>query len=399
MLTEKQLDRYAEVLLWGLKTARRGPVRKNDCVLLRYDLPAAALAERVYDRLLHAGIHPIHRSGLPPAMEASFYGISNRNQLRFQEPGSDVLFRHLNGAIYILAPTSLTHLAHIDPKRIGTAALARKPLRDILDEREAHGDFSWTLCLYPTDALARHAGLTMDAYSHQIAKACFLNRRDPVSHWREIFRAADGIKKRLNRMDVRYFHVESQNIDMEITPGENRKWIGISGHNIPSFELFLSPDWRGTRGIYFADQLSYRSGNKVSGVRLEFRKGAVIQARADSGEAFLRQQLETDKGAARVGEFSLTDRRFSKIDTFMADTLFDENFGGRNGNCHIAVGASYSDTYDGDPAELTRERKQTLGFNDSAIHWDLVNTEKKRVTAHINGGGKQTIYENGIFTF
>jgi aminopeptidase len=104
-----------------------------------------------------------------------------------------------------------------------------------------------------------------------------------------------------------------------------------------------------------------------------------------------------DRGAGRVGEFSLTDRRFSRIDRFMANTLFDENFGGRYGNCHIALGDSYSDTYDGDPSRLTKAIKKKLGFNESALHWDLVNTEKKTVTAHLKTGEKVLIYEDGIF--
>jgi len=106
-----------------------------------------------------------------------------------------------------------------------------------------------------------------------------------------------------------------------------------------------------------------------------------------------------DQGASRVGEFSLTDRRFSRIDRFMADTLFDENFGGKHGNCHVALGASYTDTYNGDPAEMTPALKKKLGFNDSALHWDLVNTEDKIVTAHLTSGRKIVIYEGGVFRY
>ncbi|MCX5850442.1 MAG: aminopeptidase, partial [Deltaproteobacteria bacterium] len=105
-----------------------------------------------------------------------------------------------------------------------------------------------------------------------------------------------------------------------------------------------------------------------------------------------------DRGANKVGEFSLTDRRFSRIDRFMADTLFDENYGGRYGNCHIALGSSYSDTYDGSTARLTKERKESLGFNDSALHWDLVNTEEKTVTALLASGKQVVIYQDGMFT-
>ena len=105
-----------------------------------------------------------------------------------------------------------------------------------------------------------------------------------------------------------------------------------------------------------------------------------------------------DVGACRLGEFSLTDKRFSKIDCFMANTLFDENHGGKFGNCHVALGSSYTEAFDGDKAKLTKRLKERIGFNDSALHWDLVNTEKKQVTAHLKGGKTKIIYENGLFT-
>lgn len=199
-------------------------------------------------------------------------------------------------------------------------------------------------------------------------------------------------------MKVSRYRVESEHTDLTVTPGLQRKWVGISGHNIPSFELFLSPDWRGTEGHYYADQPTYRSGNYVQGIRLQFRAGSVVKAAAEQGEDFLVKQIAMDRGARKLGEFSLTDKRFSRITSFMANTLYDENYGGANGNCHVALGASYSDTYDGDASGLTPDRKKELGFNDSALHWDLVNTERKRVVAHVSGGRSVTIYEDGVFT-
>jgi aminopeptidase len=83
----------------------------------------------------------------------------------------------------------------------------------------------------------------------------------------------------------------------------------------------------------------------------------------------------------------------------MANTLFDENHGGTSGNCHLAVGSSYADTYAGNPATLTKERMKKLGFNDSALHWDLINTEEKTVTAHLKSGKKVLIYEKGKFRY
>jgi aminopeptidase len=253
--------------------------------------------------------------------------------------------------------------------------------------------------LFPTQELAKKAGLTIKQYTAQVSRACYLDKPDPVQAWKSIYKDAMTIKRWLNGLDLKYLHIESKNIDLKISPGEKRRWVGISGHNIPSFEIFHSPDYRGTEGVYYADQPSYRSGNIVKGVRLTFKRGSVVKVEAKKGEAFIAKQATMDKGAGRVGEFSLTDKRFSRINRFMASTLYDENYGGPNGNCHLALGSSYSDSYDGDHARLTKDRKEKLGFNDSALHWDLVNTEKKMVTAHLSSGKKIIIYENGRFVY
>lgn len=399
MLTKKQLDKYSDVLLWGLKTARKEKFNKGDIVMVRFDLPAVKLAEFIQSRLLEMGMNAILRPGLTPAMEHNFYEKAKNNQLVFVGRWENELCKNLNGSIHLHAPESLTHLSDIDPKKIGKAIVARKQLREILQKREEKHEYGWTLCMMPTEELAKKAGLSPKQYANQIVKACYLDKPDPVRTWKGIFKEAVYVKEWLNRMKIKYYQVESENIDLKITPGKRRRWIGVSGHNIPSFEIFISPDWRGTEGVYYANQPSFRTGNYVEDVRLTFGKGAVVKIEAKKGKEFVVKQLSMDRGAGRVGEFSLTDKRFSRINRFMANTLYDENYGGRYGNCHLAVGASYTDTYDGDAAKLTKPMKKNLGFNDSALHWDLVNTQKKNVTAHLKDGGKVVIYENGMFRY
>ncbi len=399
MLTKEQMDNYADVLLWGLKSARKEKFKRNEIVLVQFDQAAVKLAEILQGKILDLGINPVMRLGATTIMEHNFYKKANNRQLVFKGPWEEGFCKSLNGSISLRAPESLTHLSDIDPKRIGKAVVARKPLRDILWKKEDEGSFGWTICSLQTEGQAKKAGLSLRQYTNQIIRACYLDKSDPVKEWKSIFRNAISIKKWMNSMEVKYYHVESENMDLKIRPGERRKWLGVSGHNIPSFEIFISPDWRGTKGVYYADQPSFRSGNYVKGVRLTFKRGSAVEVEARNGKEFAVKQMAMDKGACRVGEFSLTDKRFSRINRFMANTLYDENFGGRYGNCHLAVGMSYSDTYDGDPAELTKEMKKKLGFNDSALHWDLVNTEKKTVTAHLKTGKRMVVYENGMFNF
>ncbi len=397
MFSTDELKKYARTLWWGLSTARTSPYTPGDLILLRFDQPATPLAEAVFDLLMDEGMVPVARQNLTSNMELSFYGKGSDTQIKTVPPGDRELMQNLSGLISLIAPQSLTHLAGTDPSKIGQAAVARKFLREIMEGREQTGAFGWTLCAYPTPEQARCAGLSVEEYARVIRQACFLDDADPAARWAGVFEDAQRVKQALGQLDIQSLRIESEHCDLIVTPGAQRRWLGVSGHNIPSFEIFLSPDWRGTEGVYFADQPSYRSGNRVEGVRLEFKVGRAVTVTAKEGQEFVQKQLAMDEGAAQLGEFSLTDRRHSRIDTFMANTLFDENFGGPFGNCHVAVGASYADTFAGDQATLDAELKQTLGFNDSALHWDLVNTEDKTVTATLAGGGSKVIYTGGEF--
>ncbi|WP_041720470.1 aminopeptidase [Pseudodesulfovibrio piezophilus] len=399
MFTKEELKKYAETLWWGLSTARTNPYQPGDFILLRFDTDALPLAEVMLDLLIEKGMNPVPRQNMTSQMELSFYGKSNDAQLTSIPAGDKEFMGGLNGLISLISPASLTHLQSVDPKRIGTAAVARKFMRDIMEKREQTGDFGWTLCIYPTKALAESAGLSMEEFKRQVVKACFLDDENPPARWEQIFAEAEKVKAWLNALDIEHLNIKSKQTDLIVVPGEQRRWLGVSGHNIPSFEIFLSPDWRGTEGIYYADQPSFRSGNYVEGVRLTFENGIAVKTEAKAGDEFVAKQLTLDTGANRLGEFSLTDRRFSKISAFMANTLFDENYGGEHGNCHVAVGASYADTYAGDQSTLDETKKKELGFNDSALHWDLVNTEPKTVTATLKGGKELIIYKDGEFQY
>jgi len=401
MFTDKQLENYTRVMIWALEKARGKRYKKGEVIRLAFDLSAMELSEAIHKHLVKEGRHVIVKPIMNETMEYDLYKFANNKQLKYVGPWEDKFFNSLNGSIYLSAPASLIHLKDIDPKKMGKAAVARKHLKNILEEREQKKLFGWTLCMYPTEALAEKAGIDIYEYARQIEKACYLNEDDAVAKWSEVMANAQKARKWLDSIlkDTKYLHVESDNMDIKIVPGEKRQWVGPSGHNIPGFEIFLSPDCRYTEGVYYANLPSYRSGNFVEKIRIVFKNGKATDISAESGEEFTRKMAAMDDGACKVGEFSLTDKRFSPIDTFMADILYDENFGGDYGNCHLALGNSYSQTYDGNQSSLTKELKKELGFNSSALHWDLINTEDKVVTAHFKNGDSKIIYEKGMFSY
>ena len=399
VLSKTQLEKYADALIWGLTTARTEKFKKYDNILVRCDLEGRELGEIVYRKLIERKFNVIFNFVSSPAIERAFYQCSDEKQRGFLAPWDKEMYGRLNGSVAITAPASLTHLKDIDPRRQSQVAMARKPLWDIRNGREEKGKFSSTLCTCPTEELAKRAGLSLKEYADQVAKACYLNEPDAAKKWEQIYRDTAAIKKWIDGLGIDTIRTESDSMDFEVKLGEKRKFLGLSGHNIPSFEIFTSPDWRGTKGIYYANLPTFRGGNYIEKIRLEFRDGRAVKISAAAGEDYVKKTMATDKGAAQLGEYSLTDKRFSKIDRFMADILFDENHGGKHGNCHVAVGFSYTDTFDGPPAKLTKEAKTKLGYNDSAVHWDLINTEDKKVTATLKSGKKVTLYEKGQFKY
>jgi aminopeptidase len=334
-----------------------------------------------------------------PGMNLSrdFYDVAGEEQLdHFPAAYMRGLIDEMDHQVSVIADSDPHALEGVDPARIMRRGEAMRPLLDWRGEKENAGRFSWTLGLYGTPAMAAEAGMGEEEYWEQIVHACFLDQDDPIARWREVGRQLDEARSRLDALDIERVHIEGEDVDLWVTVGEQRRWLGGRGRNVPSFELFTSPDWRGTEGWIRFDQPLYRYGNLVKGIRLAFADGLVTEASAAENERTLLEMIATE-GADRVGEFSLTDRRFSRITRFMAQTLYDENVGGPFGNTHIALGRSYQDAYAGDPAAVAPADWQRLGFNSSSVHTDIVSTTDRLVTATLRDGSERVIYRDGEF--
>ncbi len=395
---QETLERYADVLLWSLGIARKKALRKSEFIQVRFDLPALPLAEMVVRRLHEKGQIPLPVAEPTACMQHDRLLHANNKRLAMETPGERELLGALAGSIRIMAPQSLTHLQGIDPEQSDIAQRGRKPLENILHQREQAGDYAWTIGVYPSQGAAESCGMTMEDYARQIELSCMLERGAPVMEWIQLRRKLQAVTDALNALPTSGLRVQSENIDLLLSLGERRRWVCFTGRNMPSFEIYTSPDWRGTEGRYYADLPCHRYGYRISGLSLEFRRGEAVTVQAKEGLIPAREQLRLDPGANKPGEFSLVDKRFSPINAYMANALYDENHGGEHGSCHLALGQAYANTYAA-PQTLSMEAARTFGFNYSSLHWDLVNTEPKEVHALLRGGGKELIYAEGQFTF
>ncbi len=390
------IKRYADVLVNYALNSGEGlkPGEVVDCVVPDVAKP---LALELQNAILLAGGQPLIRL-MPTGFDKDFFLRANKEQLTFF-PKKMLRARLdlLDHQIGVIADVDPEDLKEIDPEKIITARDAKREYRDWFTDKETQGKFTWTIALWGVQAKADLVGISLEEYWQQIINACFLDQEDPVAEWKKIAALQQEIKTKLNALEIDHLTVKGEDVDLTIKLGANRIWQAGSGRNIPSFEFFTSPDWRGTEGWIAFNQPVYRYGRVMSGVKLKFEKGIVVEAEAKEGYDLLVQMLKSPD-ANKVGEFSLTDGRMSRITHVMAETLFDENIGGPFGNTHIAVGMAYKDCFRGNAAELSPLEWEELGFNNSAEHTDIVSTTDRTVVAYLTDGTEKTIYKKGEFT-
>lgn len=397
MPTDLIYQKYADVLVNFALNGGEG-VKPNEVVQILVPDVAKPMYGALQQAILKAGAHMLGRF-LPTGFTRDFYDLASDAQLTFfPETYIKQRTKLIDHSIAILAEHDLHELTGVEPKKIFANRKSQQKVRQWLNDKEARGKFTWTLGLFGTKAMAKEAGLSLEEYWQQIIKACFLDYDDPVTKWKKVSSEIEAIRAKLQSLPIKRLHIESADTDLWVTLGEKRKWKAGGGRNIPSFEIFVSPDWRGTEGKIQFNQPLYQYGNLIEDVFLEFKNGKVIKATAKKNQNVLREMI-AQKDADKVGEFSLTDKRFSRIDKFMANTLFDENIGGAHGNTHLALGMSYVDTYDGDVQLVTKQELKQLGFNNvyCSVHTDIISTLDRVVTAEFKDGSQKVIYAHGQF--
>jgi aminopeptidase len=402
--SKKILENYAKVLVNFALNDGKG-IKKGEVVHLNATESAKPLFIEVRNQIIRSGGHVI-ANFLPDgtvdrrSVTREFFELASPTQLDWF-PAKYVrgLVDEIQHSIHLLAHSNPHELKGIDPKKVMRRGKAWKPFRDWENAKELRDEFSWTIGLYGTEAMAKEAGMSIQAYWQQIINACFLDKKDPVAEWKKMIQFIRGTAKNLNKLNPKIdkLHVEGPDADLWISMGKKRKWVGGTGKNIPSFEIFTSPDWRGTNGWIRFNQPLYRYGNKITGIQLWFKDGVVVKSSAKTNEKLLKEMIATP-GANKIGEYSITDKRTSRITKFMAETLYDENIGGPQGNTHLALGMAYKDTCTDNIADMTQEQFDDLGFNDSSVHTDIISTAPRTVTAHLHDGTQKVIYKDGMYT-
>lgn len=341
-------------------------VEPGDNVSLNVQGLAAPMAQALVREVLAADAYPILRMTYPEYEE----DIANHAPDAYFDSSPEFELneiRQIQAWIRIRAPHNTRALQNADKTRNSRWLKRMRPVQNIRLEQTR-----WLGTLFPTNALAQDAGMSLEEYERFVYDAMFLLDDDPVARWQEQEAYQTRLQDRLSQ--AREIRIVAEDTDLTLNTG-GRTWVNSAGrHNMPCGEVFTGPIESSANGVITYRVPSSVSGVEVENIRLRFKDGKVIEAEADRGDDLLQAQLDSDEGARYLGELGIGTNY--RIQQATKQILFDEKIGG---TVHLAVGRSYP---------------ETGGVNESSIHWDMVCDLRSGGAIYLDG---ELFQENGKF--
>lgn len=324
-------------------------VKKGDRLAIQTEPSAAPLVREVVREAIRAGAYPETFIGIPGVREILLKEGSDE-QLAYIPPSFRMVVEEYETQLQILGQDNTKGLSGVDPARIAVVQQAIRDLSRTYMQRSTDGSLRWCIAMFPTNAYAQDADMSLSDFEDFVYRVCFLDDEDPVARWQELSQKQERLVQWLRGKHT--IHLRGQDTDLTFSV-DRRIFINDDGHyNFPGGEFFTGPVEDSANGyIRYSFPASF-NGRSVEDVRLRFENGVVVEASAAHGQDYLEKMLELDEGARRLGEFAFGNNR--NVDRCTKNILFDEKMGG---TVHLALGASIP---------------QTLGVNQSVLHWDMV---------------------------
>lgn len=282
-----------------------------------------------------------------------------------------------------------------------------KPYRDAIDNKH-----QWCIAAVPGEAWAKkvHPELSKRAAVEQLWKDILYTARadgeDPIADWEEHNRDLKARSKYLNDLhlrELRYHSANGTDFKVGLIPtaefhaGRDTTMQGVVyDPNVPTEEVFTSPDRRTAEGIVYATKpLSYQ-GQLIENFSVRFEKGRAVEVKAEKGQDVLEQIISMDEGCHYLGECALVPKEspIHQSGLLFYNTLFDENAA-----CHLALGFGFDECVKGFE-NMTKEELYEIGVNDAGNHTDfMIGSDDLSIDGVDEHGNVHPIFRNGTWAF
>lgn len=297
----------------------------------------------------------------------------------------------------------------IDPRLLAEVSKARHAALKRYYDASMSNEIRWCLCAVPCRAWARKvfpdlkpAAAERELWRH-IVKSVRLDKKDSVGAWERHIARLETVCRRLNDADLTQLRYRNS-IGTDFTVALPDGYFFSGGHelskdgvgftaNMPTEEVFTAPHRLGAQGKVVASMPLVHNGAIVDGFWLEFEDGKVVRFDAEVGYDTLKNILNSDENACRLGEVALVehDSPIRSLSTLYYNTLFDEN-----ASCHLALGEAYPMIAGAN--DMSEEQLRDAGINRSCVHVDfMIGTRDMQIDGVKRDGTLLPIFRNGNF--
>lgn len=312
-------------------------------------------------------------------------------------------------AAFLMLISENPHLMNdIDGDKIGKTAIFSRRSKPLYKERQHNNEIVWCIASVATLDRAKvmfpNSNNALNDLWSAIFDACYINEDEPNKKWEQFLNENNKKTDILNNLHIKELHYTNKlGTDLKINLLENSVWCGagektLDGQyfiaNIPTQEVFTTPNRFGTNGIVKASKPLIYNGAFIDEFYIEFKDGKVVGYDAKKGKDALKEIIESDENACFLGEVALVDYNspISKSKLIHYETLYDEN-----ASCHLALGSGFIECTKGFNNK-TKDELLNLGFNYSDNHVDfMIGTEDLSIVATTFDGKQIEIFEDGNF--
>lgn len=346
-------------------------LKKKQLVKLIGGEQATTLLKELYAEALAIGAYPYTKVVIE-GLDEVLLKTGSKDQLTYISPLANYEVNRIDAVVGVFAPSNTKYLSGTNPNKQALMSKAQSRLLERLLTRAAKKQLAWVSTLFPANASAQDACMSLSDYEDFVYKACQIDKKDPITEWEKISKYNRRLINYLKRKKFIRITALDTDLTFRVT---GRKWINCDGeNNFPDGEVFTAPLENSADGyIRFSYPAVYR-GREVDDVHIEFKNGKAVKTTSSRGQDFLEVMLNMDKGARYIGEVAIGTNYGIKI--FTRNTLFDEKIGG---TFHLALGKAYP---------------ESGGKNSSALHWDMVCDLRKGGCMYADG---ELFFKNGKF--
>ena len=297
---------------------------------------------------------------------------------------------------------------NVDKEKANEVAKTYRTSRPLYKEKQAINEVSWCIAGIPTVAWAKkvfpNSSNSEEDLWNAIFKMCLIDKENPIEEWKKRNKENENICMKLNDYNFKELHyTNSLGTDLHVFLSKDAVWCGGAEKlkdgrsailNMPTIEVFTSPDYRKTSGIVYSSKPLVYNGGIINDFMIEFKDGKVVNYNAKEGFETLKSIVEGDSHSAYLGECALVeyDSPISASKILFYETLFDEN-----ASCHLALGTAFP-TCSKNTSNNTIEELLSKGINYSTVHVDfMIGTDDLDITGITYDGQEVKVFTGGKF--